>query len=132
MADGHIYTLNHNLDTISQHQSDESDGSSGQLAPKVGDTFRINEEAEVRKAKMISNIDDILNVVKEMGPAELDAKGIPITRLMSLIHKEDNLTDLLYQFIGAGYAPGINFESGRITALKLEINKICFLIQRNK
>ena len=48
---------------------------------------------------------------------------------MTLIHKEDNLTDLLYQFFGAGYAPGINFESGRITALKLEINKICFIIQ---
>ena len=47
---------------------------------------------------------------------------------MTLIHKGDNHTDLLYQFIGAGYSPGGNFGSGRITALKLELNKIfCFI-----
>ncbi len=39
------------------------------------------------------------------------------------------MTDLLYQFVGAGYSPGVNFESGRITALKLELNKIFCIIQ---
>ena len=46
-----------------------------------------------------------------------------------MIHREDNLTDLLYQFVGAGYSPGVNFESGRINALKLELNKIFCIIQ---
>ncbi len=49
--------------------------------------------------------------------------------MLTLIHKEDNLTDLLYQFVGAGYAPGVNFESGRISARKLELNKIFCVIQ---
>ena len=50
-------------------------------------------------------------------------------QVLTIIHKEDNLTDLLYQFVGAGYSPGVNFESGRITALKLELNKIFCIIQ---
>ncbi len=38
------------------------------------------------------------------------------------MHKEDTLAKLLNQFVVAGYPPGVNFELGRITALKLEIN----------
>ena len=49
--------------------------------------------------------------------------------MLTLIHKKDNLTDLLFQFVAAGYSPGVNFESGRITALKLELNKIFCIIQ---
>ena len=74
---------------------------------------------------MIATIDDILQVVRET-PAPEDPKE---KQVLTLIHKEDNLTDLLYQFVGAGYSPGVNFESGRITALKLELNKIFCIIQ---
>ncbi len=45
---------------------------------------------------------------------------------VTLIHREDNLTDLPYQLTDAGYSPGINFEAGRITPLKLEFNKLFF------
>jgi hypothetical protein len=50
-------------------------------------------------------------------------------QVLTLIHKEDALTDLPYQFVGAEYYPGANFESGRITALKLQLNKIFCMIQ---
>ena len=39
------------------------------------------------------------------------------------------MTDLLYQLTDVGYSPGINFEAGRITALKLEFSKRFFLIE---
>ena len=74
---------------------------------------------------MIATIDDILQVVREM-PAPEDPKE---KQVLTLIHKRDDLTDLLHQFVGAGYSPGVNFESGRITALKLELNKIFCIIQ---
>jgi len=120
MTDGHIYTLNHDIKRLEQKE-DESD----HYAPTVCDTYYINDDAKPRKSKMIGNIDDILKVVREM-PAPEDPKE---KQVLTLIHKEDNLTDLLYQFLDAGYAPGVNFESGRITALKLELNKIFCIIQ---
>ena len=74
---------------------------------------------------MIAHIDDILQVIRNMPPPE-DPKE---KQVLTLIHKEDNLTDLLYQFVGAGYFPGVSFEPGRTTALKLELNKIFCTIQ---
>ena len=69
---------------------------------------------------MIDNIDDILHILKTSEEKD---------QFIKLIHREDNLTDLLYQLTDAGYSPGINFEAGRITALKLEFNKRLFLIE---
>ena len=123
MADGHIYTLNFNIDRIS-HQDQEAEDDE-RFKPRVGETYHINEEAKPRQARMIANVDDILQVIRET-PKPEDPKE---KQILNLIHKEDNLTDLLYQFVGAGYSPGVNFESGRITALKLELNKIFCIIQ---
>jgi hypothetical protein len=49
--------------------------------------------------------------------------------VLTLIHKQDSLTNLLYQFVEAGYSPSVNFESGRITALKLELSGMCCTVQ---
>jgi hypothetical protein len=122
-ADGHIYTLNHNLDRLA-HQDQESD-SEEHIKPRVGETFPIKEEAQARQAKMITNIDDILEVVRAL-PAP-DKKGDK--QILTLIHREDDLLKLLYQFVEAGYSPGVNFESGRVTALKLELNSIFCIIE---
>ena len=88
---------------------------------------------------MITNIDEILQVIREMPKPVLTSKGRDQgetkkgekeeKQILTLIHKEDNLTDLLFQFVAAGYSPGVNFESGRITALKLELSKIFCIIQ---
>ena len=65
MSDGHIYTLNHDIKRLEQQQ-DESDT----YTPKVGETYYINEEAKPRQAKMIANVDDILQVLREMPKPE--------------------------------------------------------------
>ena len=117
-ADGHIYTLNHNLDRLT-HQDQESE-SEDNIKPRVGETSQIKDEVEARRAKMITTIDDILEVVRDMlPPAEKGDKQI-----ITLIHRDDDLLKVLYQFVEAGYSPGVNFESGRVTALKLEVNNM--------
>ncbi len=41
--------------------------------------------------------------------------------MLTLIRKEGNLAKLLYPFAVADYSAGVNFESGRVAALKLEL-----------
>ena len=68
---------------------------------------------------MIDTIEDIVSIAKTI-ESDKDFK------LVSLIHRQDNLTKLLYDLLDAGYNPGINFEAGRLTALKLSLNGIFF------
>ena len=85
----------------------------------------INEDAEAREAKMIDTIDDILTVAKTVEkPTEKSE-----LKVVSLVHRQDNLTALLYDLLDAGYNPGINFEAGRLTAIKVSLNGILFMIQ---
>jgi len=121
MTDGHIYTLNHDIDKLSHLDQEHSDS----YTPHVSDCYQTKEDAEPRQARMISTIDDILQVVRDMGPAEKKGEK----RILSLIHKEDDLMSLLNEFVKAGYSPGVNFEAGRVTALKLELNNIFCIIE---
>jgi hypothetical protein len=120
MSDGHVYTLNHDIKRLEQ-QADESDN----YTPTVNDSYYINEDAKPRAVKMISSIDDILQVLRDL-PPPADEKE---KQVLNLIRKNDDLVGLLFSFIQAGYTPGINFESGRVMALKLELNKVFCIIQ---
>ena len=40
----------------------------------------------------------------------------------------DNLTDLLYQIIEAGYEPSIKYQAGSVTHINLQLNKTSFMI----
>ncbi len=65
MTDGHIYILSHDVNRLEQKQ-DEDDT----YTPTIGETYYINEEAKPRPAKMITNIDDILQVIRNMPEPE--------------------------------------------------------------
>ena len=65
MTDGHVYTPNHDVKRSEQKQDEEDTHT-----PTVGETHYINEEAKPRPAKMIANIDDILQVIRNMPPPE--------------------------------------------------------------
>ncbi len=69
---------------------------------------------------MITAIDDALKVVREMPPLQNKDEE----RCLTLTHKEDDLLTLLDDFTKAGYSPGVSFDSGSVTALKLDLNKI--------
>ena len=107
MTDGHIYTLNHDVKRLEQKQDDSDDegGSGNKYTPRVGETYLIKEDAKPKPAKMIANVDDILQVIRDFPkPEHPDEK-----QMLNLIHRDDNLTELLYQFIDVGYSPGVNF-----------------------
>lgn len=86
----------------------------------VVENYLIRKDAEAKPARMIDNIDDILTILKTGDDKE---------QFVKLTHRKDDLTDLLYQSTDADYSPGVNFEAGRITALRLEFNKRFFLIE---
>jgi hypothetical protein len=122
MADDHIYTLNHNVKRLEQKQ----DADCEEIKPlTVGNDYMIKEDAEAREAKMIDTIDDILMVAKTIEPPKEKSE----LKIVSLVHRQDNLTTLLYDLLDAGYNPGINFEAGRLTAIKVSLNGILFMIQ---
>ena len=60
MTDGHIYTLNFDLDKIAQK---DQDAEVDDLKRKVGDSFKTKEDVEPRQAKMINDVDDVLEVI---------------------------------------------------------------------
>jgi len=122
MADDHIYTLNHNVKRLEQKQDAECE----EIKPlTVGNDYMIKEDAEVREVKMIDTIDDILTVAKTVEQPTEKAE----LKVVSLVHRKDDLTTLLYDLLDAGYNPGINFEAGRLTAIKVSLNGILFMIQ---
>ena len=69
---------------------------------------------------MTDTIDDILKLAK------VTASDTP-TRF--LIHKSNNLIDLLYDCIASCYKPGIGFTRGNVSSIKLELNGILYIIK---
>jgi hypothetical protein len=110
-ADEHIYTLKHNINQLEQKQDAEAH------TPTTSSDYIVKEGAEAKPSRMIDTIDDILDIARELQNTDI--------RIIYLIHQKYDLIDLLYQLINAGYSPGINFEAGRITNLKLEFNDKC-------
>ena len=76
-------------------------------------------------AKIIDNVDEVLRIAREIPKATAKYEQPTV----SLIHRQDNLATLLFELIDAGYNPGINFEAGRITSLKMEFNGTFYIIQ---
>ena len=65
---------------------------------------------------MIDNVDDILRIAREISKTKANEEKT----IISLIHRNDNLTDLRCELINAGYNPGINFEAGRPKSLNMK------------
>ena len=78
---------------------------------------------------MIDSLEDIRGLIQEMGEPERDDNGKPTRRILKMIHRDDDLVKLLHGLIQAGYSPGVNFEAGRVTALKMEFNHIFCIIE---
>mgnify|MGYP003331519273 CR=1 FL=1 len=60
---------------------------------------------------MISNIDDILTILKHYQVADGDE-----TQIVHLVHETHYFIELLTQLRDAGYRPGIKMECGRIVS----------------
>jgi hypothetical protein len=116
VKNGHVYTLNDNLKELQQKNNpDEFD-------LKVSSTFYIREDKTVPIFRMIDNIDDIVKIVKEMS-------DITTKTEVKLVHKQNNLTELLYNLKEVGYEPAIKYQAGHITRLIVDIKPIRFCIE---
>ena len=90
----HIYTMNNNLQTLILKDVDD-EKELCLYAPSPN--YYINEESEPIKAKMITSIDDICNIIKD----NEDEQNI------TLIHNEDDLIKCCFDLIKSGYHPKI-------------------------
>ena len=74
---------------------------------------------------MIADVDDILEIMKQYTETEAQTT-------IYLVHKHDDLNDLLFKCLENGYAPGINHRLGNIVTLFLKFDNITFIIKSQK
>ena len=119
MDDNHIYTLSHNIKRLEQFQ--DNINLDYTITPSTDHKVRESEKEKTVYHKMISSLDDILQILKdeERKPADI----------IYLVHKEDDLTRMLYELLELGYKPRIQYEIGRITHLIMEFNEQVFILR---
>jgi hypothetical protein len=135
IKDNHVYTLNNNLKSLEQKKGDvdspdvktkktkkiKKRGDVDLPVVKTSSNFYINNNSKAYDVfKMIDSIDDILDVVRanaEVLKNDVDEK------VFYLIHKNDDLTELLYQLQDVGYGPRIQYQCGKLTKLFMTLNK---------
>ncbi len=61
VTDGHVYTLNHQQKRLEHFEGDDQEV---EKKLQVGENYPIREDAEAKPAKMMHNIDDILQILK--------------------------------------------------------------------
>jgi len=105
----HIYTLNCDIKSLEQHQDYDPE-----FIGKASSECMTYEDAEPIQCNMISNVNDILKLLRELG----DEK-----ETINLIHQDDDLVDVFYELQNAGYFPNVYYEFGRITKLICKFNK---------
>ena len=101
IKNNHIYPINANQDRLSQ-----VDGKEKSLDIKVSKNFYITDKTAPPKYKMFSHIDELLKLTDQDE--------------YYLIHKDNNLMEVLYQFKKVGYEPYIRYRAGKISDLKIK------------
>jgi len=88
----HVYTLNHDINTLAQHQ--DVDIHDVEFLVQASTNYRVEERIDV-KHYMIETIDDILKYL------------VLEDEELYFIHKHDNLMELVFNLKEAGYEPKI-------------------------
>ena len=101
LKNNHIYPINGNQDRLFQLE-----GGKKSLDIKASKNFYITDKTEPPKYKMFSHIDELLKLTDKDE--------------YYLVHKDNNLTEVLYQFKKVGYEPYIRYRAGQISELKIK------------
>ena len=101
IKNNHIYPINANQDRLSQVDAQEKC-----LDIKVSKKFYITDKTAPPKYKMFSHIDELLKLTDQDE--------------YYLVHKDNNLMEVLYQFKKVGYEPYIRYRAGKISDLKIK------------
>jgi len=113
----HIYTLNHDLKRLKQKLHEDYG-----FTLSASENYYINEKEKYNTFKMLENIDDVLKVIKTHIAKHPDEKD-DVQVSFNCVYKTDNLEKLLFEIIGAGYDPQINFNAGNIQRIVLRLQK---------
>ena len=100
IKNNHIYPINANQDRLSHLDGNVS------IDFTASKNFYITDKTEPPKYKMFSHIDELLKLTDQDE--------------YYLIHKDNNLTKVLYQFKKVGYEPYIRYRAGKISELKIK------------
>ena len=100
IKNNHIYPINANQDRLCQLNGERA------IDFTASKNFYITDKTEPPKYKMFSHIDELLKLTDQDE--------------YYLIHKDNNLTKVLYQFKKVGYEPYIRYRAGRISELKIK------------
>ena len=119
MDDNHIYTLNHNIKRLEQFQ--DNINLDYTVTPSTDYRVRESETETTVYHKMISPIDDILQILKDEDRTPAD--------IICLAHKDNGLTAMLFELLELGYKPRIQYDTGRITHLIMEFNEQVFILR---
>ena len=124
----HIYTLNDNLESLAQTLARDGDQEAAEeVAVRVGTDYRLKKDGEVgRKHKMIRDVDDIFNILKDLDPEN----GEPNQDAIWMIQEHDDLEKILFQMREHGHTPQVKFQkSGRLSMIVDRWNKQTFIIK---
>ena len=100
IKNNHIYPINANQDRLSHLNGEVS------LDFSASKNFYLTDRTEPPKYKMFSHIDELLKLTDEDE--------------YYLIHKNNDMIDVLYQFKKAGYEPHNRYKVGRISDLRIK------------
>lgn len=122
VKNGHIYVLNNNLKSLNALTEIETDKNS----IVASHNFYINNEISVPQHKMISNIDDIINIHKMHVDQQFDNNKYNLVLLNITINK------ILFDIYKSGYEPEIIFKNGKVDLIKIKSDDILFIIQEQR
>ena len=120
--EGHIYTLNHDLDVLAQKGSDEEE-----VKVWVGSDYRV-KPSEGRKHHLTDNVDDILELLKE-----IPENNEPNQETFWMIQEQDDLEKILMQTRDLGHTPQCKFErNGNLSMILDQWNKQTIIIKTQR
>ena len=100
IKNNHIYPINANQDRLCQLNGERA------IDFTASKNFYITDKTEPPKYKMFSHIDELLKLTDQDE--------------YYLVHKDNNLMEVLYQFKKVGYEPYIRYRAGRISELRIK------------
>ena len=99
IKNNHVYPINVNQDRLCQLKVDK------QYCSKASSNFLITDKTEPPKYKMFGHVDELLKMTEH--------------EEYHLIHKDNNMNEVLFQLRRAGYEPMVKYQANRIAELRV-------------
>ena len=125
IKNNHIYVLNYDLKSLEQKLSDEGD----KKRAYASEEFYIKQEKNEDDVhcKMINNLEDVFKIVKDHGKVKKGDEPI-----YNLVLRNDDLNNFLFSLEDRGYEPAISHVCCKITSIRINFNKIKFIIKTQR